>query len=694
MNFGKAINLLIVDDDEDDLYLIMDALNEVHGTRYSVTTAASPLAAMAQLSKTTFDVIFSDYRLGPVTGVQFIKSVRNAGIDTPIILLTGIADHVIDAAALKAGSSDFVPKTSITSDVLDRSVRYALAHAERQRLLQTVLKNTMAGIAVLDRDRQLSLWNPQFLAFAQQAFGEDLNRFEKLLELTCQSGEKDIAVGDRIVEAHVTPLPDGGSVVALHDVTQRVSDLRDRELAEERIRKVAMQDVLTGLPNRMAFNEYLDCCLDNASVGSRSVAVLLFDFNRFKEVNDIFGHAAGDQILKSAAVRLREALSEQEYVARLGGDEFVLVQNDSNPERAFELAQRVVACLSAPVEWEVKLIEASVSVGVALYPNQGQNRQQLLANADLAMYRGKAEVGRPICIFDANMDLFIRNRRKLAHDLRHAIQNDELSLALQPQFYAGTGELVGFEALLRWSNPLRGMVSPNDFIPIAEETGLIVEIDEWVLRRACKLLTNCPWINRLAVNISAKAICQPSIDNMVRSVLMETQVSPLRLELEVTETAFVYDLNRALHNLRQIKALGISVAMDDFGTGYSSLSLLNSFPFDRIKIDGSFIQLTGNNARADSIFRAVVGLGSALNVPVLAEGVETNTHLEFATSSGCEEVQGFHVGQPIAEISLVSMYKALGCTMHFSDVRNWQVINALSVGVSTVNGLRSELRSA
>ena len=694
MNFGKTINLLVVDDDEDDLYLITDALSEVNGTRYSVTTAASPLAAMAQLSKATFDVIFSDYRLGPITGVQFIKSVRNAGFDTPIILLTGIADHVIDAAALQAGSSDFVPKTSITADVLDRSVRYALAHAERQRLLQTVLKNTMSGIAVLNSDKQISLWNPQFLAFAQQAFGEDADRFGKLLDLTSKSTQKDIAVGDRIVEANISPLPDGGSVVALHDVTQRVSDLRDRELAEERIRKVAMQDVLTDLPNRMAFNEYLDCCLEGAAIGNRKVAVLLFDFNRFKEVNDIFGHAAGDQILRSAAIRLKFILSEQEYVARLGGDEFVLVQNDSNQERAVELAQRIVECLSVPMEWEGKQIEAGVSVGVAIYPNQGQNRQQLLANADLAMYRGKAEVGRPICVFDASMDLFIRNRRKIAHDLRHAIQNHELSLSLQPQFISGSGQLVGFEALLRWCSPTRGMVSPNEFIPIAEETGLIVEIDEWVLRRACKLLVNFPWIKRLAVNISAKAICQPNIDNMVRTVLMETQVSPSRLELEVTETAFVYDLNRALHNLRQIKALGISIAMDDFGTGYSSLSLLNSFPFDRIKIDGSFIQLTGNNARADSIFRAVVGLGSALNVPVLAEGVETNDHLQFAVLSGCEEMQGFHVGRPIAEATLETMQMQLGSSMHFVAIRNWQQAVAANTDLEKFEEPHHELRSA
>jgi diguanylate cyclase (GGDEF)-like protein len=672
MDYGRSIKLLIVDDDEDDLYLIIDALSDVQGTKYAVTSVTSALVAMSKLASESFDVIFSDYRLGAVTGIDFINSVRAAGIDTPIILLTGIADHVIDNAALQAGSSDFVPKTAITPDVLDRSVRYALAHSDRQRLLQTVLKSTMSGIAVLDNDGKPSLWNPQFLAFAQKAFGDDPNRFAKLKDLTFLSKDKDIVVGDCIVESLVTQLPDGRSVLALHDVTQRVNDLKAREIAEDQIRKVAMRDALTGLPNRLAFNDFLDRSIEDADKTGNRLAVLLFDFNRFKEVNDLFGHAAGDEILKSAASRLNDVLTEREYVARLGGDEFVLIQSGSYKDSAMELARRVIVALSTPIDFETKIIEAGVSVGIALYPQQGKNRQELLANADLAMYRSKAEVGRPISMYDAKMDLFVRNRRKVAHDLRHAIQGDQLKLSLQAQFDTGEGTLMGFEALLRWYMPGRGNISPTEFIPIAEETGLIFEIDEWVLRRSCRLLASHPWIPRMAVNISAKAICQPSVVNIVRDVLLETGVAASRLELEVTETALIHDLTRALHNLRQIKALGISIAMDDFGTGYSSLSLLNSFPFDRIKVDGSFIQQTGNNDRADAIFKAVIGLGYALNVTVLAEGVETGEHLDFATTSGCQEVQGFHLCRPVPESELPAMHKVLGSDMKANTVKAWQ----------------------
>jgi diguanylate cyclase (GGDEF)-like protein len=672
VSLSTTVNVLIVDDDEDDLYLIKEALSEVERTRYVVTTASSTLSAMVALAKQNFDVVFSDYRLGAVTGVDFIKSVRAAGLDVPIILLTGISDHLIDNAALKAGSSDFIPKTSVTSDVLDRSIRYALAHAERQRLLQSILKNTKSAIAVMNADGTETLSNSQMSHFAKLAFGDVSTAKQDLIALTYASTEKDIVIGSVVLEAYVTQLPDGGSILALHDVTDRVNDLRERELAEERIRAIAMQDGLTGLPNRMAFNSYLDQCLVKAKLDGTKVAVLLFDFNRFKEVNDLFGHAAGDYILRNAASLMRATLGEQEFCARLGGDEFVLIQLDSDQDRALDLAHRVVQILSMSLKWEEKSIEASVTLGVALYPLHGGNRQELLANADLAMYRGKSETDRSICIFDAGMDQYIRDRRSLAHDLRHAIQGDELSLDLQPQFMTTSGQLVGFEALLRWNCPKRGLVSPAQFIPVAEENGLIIEIDNWVLMRACKLLAQYPWLPRVAVNISAKAICQPLIVTQVRSALLEIGISPRRLELEVTETALIHDLNRALHNLRQIKALGISIAMDDFGTGYSSLSLLSSFPFDRIKVDGSFIQLTGNNARADAIFRAVVGLGAALSVPVLAEGVETEEQLLFARASGCEELQGFHFGRPVPESILANMHDALQGDLSLQPIQKWQ----------------------
>jgi diguanylate cyclase (GGDEF)-like protein len=672
MTMGSAIKVLIVDDDEDDLYLITDALTNVANTHYSITTASSPLLAMMELSKATFDVIFSDYRLGAATGIDLINSVRGAGIDTPIILLTGISDQVVDNAALKAGSSDFISKTSLNPDVLDRSIRYSLAHGNRQRLLQSILSNTKSGIAVMNSDGTESLANGQMSQFAKQVFGDSVDAKGKLIDVAFAAEQQDIFLGSMVLERHITKLVDGSLILTLHDVTDRVNDLRAREQAEERIRAIAIKDTLTNLPNRMAFNSFMDDCLETAEKDGGKLAVLLFDFNRFKEVNDLFGHAAGDHILTQCATHLRSTLGEGEFCARLGGDEFVLIKQDADHDSALDLANRISAAMAMCVKWEDRVIEVSVTIGVALYPAHGKNRQELLGNADLAMYRGKAEINRSVCVFDASMDQLIRYRRALAHDLRHAIQDDQLSLALQPQFVTATGELAGFEALLRWSSPTRGQVSAGEFIPIAEENGLIIEIDRWVLRRGCKHLAACDWLPRMAINVSARAICQPTIVSDIRTALVDYGISPGRLEIEITETALILDLNRALHNLRQIKALGISIAMDDFGIGYSSLSLLNSFPFDRIKVDGSFIQLTGSNERSDAIFKAVVGLGTALSVPVLAEGVETISQHAFAKGSGCDELQGYYCGRPIQESLISKLHDDLGGRLTLENIKAWQ----------------------
>ncbi len=316
----KAVRLLIVDDDDDDLYLINDALSEVEEARYDVTTVTSALAAMSKLGSNGYDVIISDYRLGHVTGIDFIKNVRLAGIDTPVILLTGLSAALIDKAALEAGASDFLPKASITGTVLDRSIRYARAHADRQRLLHAVLKTTISGMAVLDARSILTLWNPRFTEFAEAAFGSDRDRLGKLAALALKSGARDIEIGDRTAEVHCMAMPDGGNVLALHDVTARVIELKERALAEQRVRRIAMHDTLTSLPNRMAFNDRLDDNLREAHSQGGRLAILSFDFNRFKEVNDLFGHAAGDELLQTAARRLAPLLSGNDFAARLGGD--------------------------------------------------------------------------------------------------------------------------------------------------------------------------------------------------------------------------------------------------------------------------------------------------------------------------------------------------------------------------------------
>jgi diguanylate cyclase (GGDEF)-like protein len=660
----RIIEVLVVDDDDDDLYLISEALELATGASYKVKAVTSPLVAMVELSKAQYDVILTDYRLGPLTGVDFIRDVRKAGIETPMVLLTGMPDSEVDEQALAAGASDFVSKLNINPDALDRSIRYAMAHAERQRLLQAVLRSTNSGVAVAGQNGEVTLFNPRFAELSAVAHGEGPNRVKSFAKDMCDLTVKDAQVGDHILEVNVTSLTDGARVIVLHDVTQRVNDLRQLEKAEQQVRAIAMKDGLTELPNRLAFNDYLDSRIDAARLMSSNFAVLSFDFNRFKEVNDVFGHAAGDLLLKTTAQRLRNVINDSEYAARLGGDEFSLVQVDADVTSATDLAKRVNEALCAPIHYEDKVIEPGISIGIAFFPEHGRDRHELLANADLAMYRAKTSGGLPVCVFGAQIDKYVRERRKIAFDLKNAISDNELQLYYQPQFCVENQTLNGFEALIRWKNKTRGFVSPAEFIPVAEENGLIHAIDEWVLREACTAAARNPNMRRIAVNISAKAIGLSTMAANVRQILIDTGLSPARLELEVTETALIQDLNRALHCLRQLKSLGITIAMDDFGTGYSSLSLLNSFPFDRIKIDKSFVQSSGNNKRASAIFKTVIGLGKALEVPVLVEGVETHGQLALSKEGGCDEVQGYYFSKPLHASVVQSITSGRERTIH------------------------------
>jgi diguanylate cyclase (GGDEF)-like protein/PAS domain S-box-containing protein len=426
-----------------------------------------------------------------------------------------------------------------------------------------------------------------------------------------------------------------------------VRDLQARKQAEQHIRFLAHYDSLTGLPNRSTFNRQLDQEIASALEKGRALAVLCLDLDRFKDVNDLFGHAAGDAALKGVAMRITAVLRDGQMLARLSGDEFaIIVPELSNPEAAGRIAENILEVLQAPNEDPDADSPISTSIGIAICPNDATERQALLSHADTALYRAKNE-GRGIYrFFEASMGAAVRDRRLLEHDLRNAISRGQLHLVYQPQKDITDGRIVGFEALLRWNHPTRGNVPPVEFIPVAEESGIIPQIGEWVLRTACSEAAT--WTRPLivAVNVSAVQIHNANFAHLVHEILFETGLAPGRLELEITETALVRDLNRALATLRRIKILGVRIAMDDFGTGYSSLSNLRAFPFDKIKIDGSFIKSVNVNDQAAAIVRSVLGLGRALRLPVLAEGVETAAELAFLESELCDQVQGYLLGRP------------------------------------------------
>ncbi|HVX78354.1 MAG TPA: EAL domain-containing protein [Bradyrhizobium sp.] len=427
-----------------------------------------------------------------------------------------------------------------------------------------------------------------------------------------------------------------------------VRDLQARKEAEQHIHYLAHHDALTSLPNRSYFNARIDQEIASLAAGE-SLVVLCLDLDRFKEVNDLFGHAAGDAVLQSVAARVTAVLAKGQMMARLGGDEFaILMPRVRNPAEAGRLAETILEALRAPSGDTPETNSISTSIGIAICPSDAMDREALLSHADTALYRAKTDGRNTYRFYEASMGAAVRERRMLEHDLRLAISRNELRLVYQPQRGVRSQAMTGFEALLRWRHRTRGEISPAVFIPIAEETGAILEIGDWVIRNACREAASWEKPLTVAVNVSAVQLYNPDFVQQLHQTLLETGLSPKRLEIEITETALVRDFNRALTTLRQVKALGARIAMDDFGTGYSSLSNLRAFPFDKIKIDGSFIKSVNSNGQAATIVRAVLGLGRGLGLPVLAEGVETDAELQFLRDESCDEVQGYLLGRPAA----------------------------------------------
>lgn len=431
-------------------------------------------------------------------------------------------------------------------------------------------------------------------------------------------------------------------------VVAAVRDLRDRLATEARMRHLAYHDVLTGVANRATLQVRLRQATAQARQGHGGFALLCLDLDRFKEINDLYGHAAGDRLLQAAVERCRAEIRQGDVMARLGGDEFVILQMDATaPEQAGDLARRLLARLSEPfVLPGERQVCISASIGIALCPRDADDPERLLANADMALRRVKRAGRRDHAFYSRGMDEEARETRALLADLRQALARQELRLVYQPQAKAVTGAIVGFEALVRWQHPLRGQIPPGVFIPLAEEAGIIHEIGAWVREAACAEAASWTKPLRISLNTSAAELRRPDFLDSISAVLTATGLDPARLEIEITESLLIGDTGQALATLNAIRALGIQVAIDDFGTGYSSLSTLRAFPFTRIKIDRSFVRDLGSNTQSLAIVRAVIGLGRGLGIPVIAEGVETVTQMATLAAEGCNELQGYLHGKP------------------------------------------------
>jgi diguanylate cyclase (GGDEF)-like protein len=546
-----------------------------------------------------------------------------------------------------------------------------------QEILHTTLDNISQGIMMVDAKRNVPLMNrrvvdllglPERMLQTQPTFDDIINwqlssgEFDgtddasaSLKKLVIAGGVKMPAIYERtrtngqVLEIRTHPLSNGG-------VVRTYTDITERKKSEAHIAYLAHHDGLSGLPNRRLFNSRLADAVNTLKRGGDAFAVLCLDLDRFKPVNDTYGHAVGDRLLIQVADRLRGAVREGDVLARIGGDEFVILQRLANqPHAALVLADRLVMLLRQPYDIDGHKIMIGVSAGIALCPSHGTSPDQLQKHADKALYEAKAIGRNAYRLFNPEKDADPGEGQSLERDFRDALGTGQLQLRYQPIFTGSTGALTRFEALARWTHPIYGDVAPDDFIPLAERNGTIVELGRWALKTAAAEAARWPGNVRLAVNLSALAFNQAGLPDMVAEILAETGLPPERLDLELTETVFQEDKSRMLANMRALKAQGVHLALNDFGTKHANLGYLESFPFDSLKIAKSIIRPLGHVSSAAVIVEAALLLAHRLNLTVVAEGVEEPAQLEWLKLSGCDEVQGFLLGSPVTAAEVTEM---------------------------------------
>jgi diguanylate cyclase (GGDEF)-like protein len=602
-------------------------------------------------------------------------------ISRPVERLTAHAQNVRESGELTPISDPALLASTDELGGLTRSINgmiVELAEARRQLIatseaeiskqaerLQAAVGNMSQGLCMFDKDQRLIICNARYpeiydLPPEEVVPGVTLREImEMRLASGCYHGDASTYVSRRltanrenvpahsIVELHSgrivqvlrRPLKEGGWVSTHEDITER------RQI-EAKIAHMAHHDVLTNLPNRVLFREKMEEGLARVERGE-TLAVLCLDLDHFKAVNDTLGHSMGDMLLRAVAARLLNCVRDVDTIARLGGDEFAIIQlSITDPQETVAMAERIIETLATPFSLEGHLVGIGTSVGIAVSPGDGTAGEELLQKADLALYRAKTDGRNAYRFFEPGMDAHMQERRALEIDLRNALAAGQFELYYQPLVAMGDGHVTGFEALLRWHHPQRGLVPPGEFIPLAEEIGLVVPIGEWVLQQACREAVNWPKSVHVAVNLSPAQFRSRHLLPAITVALANSGLDPRRLELEITESVLLYENQSTLTTLARIKEMGVRIAMDDFGTGYSSLSYLRSFPFDKIKIDRSFIRDLTNSEDCVAIVRAVTSLGTSLGMKTIAEGVETVEQMERLREEGCEEVQGFLISPP------------------------------------------------
>jgi diguanylate cyclase (GGDEF)-like protein len=592
--------LLIVDDVLENREIL---LRRFQRKGFHAIGAEGGSAALALLERETFDAVLLDVMMPDMDGIEILHRIRTFHSQSalPVIMVTAKSQSEDIVVALAAGANDYLTKP----------VDFAVALA---RVNVQIDRKFAEDQAVEAR---------QALQYANR----DLER--------------------RVAERTAN----------LQEVNQRLQgEISQRERTEAKIQYLAYHDALTGLANRLLFREQLEQALVDCQASGQGLALLFLDLDGFKVINDTLGHSVGDAFLRSVANTLRDGLPEARAIGRLGGDEFAIIHLAADPaDGAAALAATVVRLITRPHEVDGHELVTGVSIGIAVAPLDGSVPEQLLQRADLAMYRAKQDGRGSFRFFEPAMDAEEQARRQIELDLRSAVTHGQFAVHYQPFMNVATGEVTGVEALVRWNHPTRGLLMPARFISLAEETGLIVPLGEWVLRKACSDAAHWPANVKIAVNLSPVQFASGSLVTTVVQALAASGLRPDRLELEITESVLLARTDANLAILNQLRQLGVCIVMDDFGTGYSSLSCLHQFRFDKVKIDQMFVRNLPRTDDSRAIVRAVTGIGSSLGMSTTAEGVETEAQLNFLREHGCDEVQGFFFSepQPAAEIDSI-----------------------------------------
>ena len=681
MDAYRQLHALFVEDSEVDVELIVMELNrngfDVRWDRVEVEDELRQA-----LSGELPDIILSDYSMPSFSGVDALKIVREIDQDVPFIFVSGTIGEDWAIESIRQGATDYVLKDNLRR--LGTAVRRALAETDERRRttaleesrtrLADILEATSDFVAIFDPDLRITYLNAsgrRLLGLAEMASvtNTSLNNYlsdgslKKLRDEAWKAvSEKGIWEGETALLGKTgKEIPVSQVVIGHRDSNNNLRflstiarDIRDRKAFEEQIRYLANYDGLTDLPNRTLLRDRILQAIVYARRNNRNISLLIADIDHFKLVNDGFGHEAGDVLLREIAQRLSSNVRDGDTVARLGADGFAILAVDMNrPDDVLGIARNLQACLSEPYLINGQEIHMTASIGASIFPRDGEDSESLLRNAEAAMHRAKIHGRDGFEYYISDMTREAEDRMEVENALRHALTNNGLQLHYQPQIDLQTGKVIGAEALMRWQRDGIGWVAPAQFIPIAEETDLILGLDTFALQTACRQLQE--WMSRddklgvrIAVNVSARQFHSKGFVNEVGRILRETAVDPTLLELEITESMLVVDMDVGMETIKRLKELGIRISVDDFGTGYSSLSYLSRLPIDCLKIDQSFVQRLSIDSYNVHIIQAIISLAHSLDMNVIAEGIETEEQFEFLRTHGCDKGQGYIISRPIS----------------------------------------------